>query len=116
LLSGKGARHRLRRAGLEDRAESELTAWWEARGWALDTVEVRYLDEIAAHLARGSVMPAGRSLATCPYAPIYRVAGGPIRVLDRALEAGVRFAFEYAPAGRGLIAGMPAENGVPDDS
>ena len=116
LLSGKGARHRLRRAGLEDRAESELTAWWEARGWALEAGEVRYLDEIAAHLACGSVMPTGRSLATCPYAPIYRVAGGPIRVLDRVLEAGVRFAFEYEPAGRGLITGMPAEYGVRDDS
>lgn len=111
LLSSRAARHRLRAAGAEDEAERRLAAFWEARAWMLSTQGQTYLSEVAALVASGAAGASGRSLNEPPYAPIYRVLAGEVMILDRRLNSGTLFAFDYA-ADRLLEPGP--RDGVPD--
>jgi hypothetical protein len=114
LLSGSGARHRLRALGQEDQAERDLAAFWEAKQWSLAPAESEYLTDVASLLARGAVTATGRSQELCPFAPIYRVGGGPITLLGRTLAPGTVFSFEYHPERVGLLTNLSLQAGVPD--
>jgi hypothetical protein len=116
LLSSRGARYRLRAAGQEDQAEHDLAAFWDARGWALSAAEARYLEEVAALTGRGIVAPSGRSMAACPFAPIYRVTAGAIQLLGQPLRPGTLFSYDYLPGGRGMLVDLPSEVGIADAS
>jgi len=114
ILSGPGARHRLRSAGQEDQAERDLAAFWDAKGWSLSGQETAYLDAVSDLLAGGAVSAGGRSLAECPYAPIYSVAANSIQLLGRTLSRGTSFTYEHQPTGRGLMTDLTPQAGVAD--
>jgi hypothetical protein len=114
LLSSQPARHRLRAVGDEDQAERQLTAFWDARGWSLSPAESRYLADVQALLAGGAISLSGRSQAAAPFAPMYAVGVAPVRVLDHTLKPGTRFSYEYQGGGRGLLADLSPQAGVPD--
>lgn len=113
LLSSPAARHRLRVAGLEDQAERDLAAFWEARDWTLAASEQAYLDQVTALAGTGAILPSGRSLGSAPFAPIYRVAGKEITLLGRQLQRGRLFAFDYQPDRQALLT-LSAQDGLPD--
>jgi hypothetical protein len=114
LLSAQAARYRLRAAGQEDQAEAQLATFWKVRHWMLTAEESRYLDTTTQAGRSGAISPSGRSLADCPFAPIYRVGNAPLHILDRSLRPGTLFSHDFRAGGKGLLLDLPPQSGVAD--
>jgi hypothetical protein len=114
LLSAQAARYRLRAAGQENQAEAQLAAFWKARRWMLSSAESRYLDTVTQAARSGTIVQSGRSLADCPFAPIYRVGNAPLQILDRSLRPGTLFSYDFRAGGKGLLIDLSPQSGVAD--
>jgi hypothetical protein len=114
LLSAQAARYRLRAAGQEDQAEARLAGFWKTRQWMLSSAESRYLDTVTQAGRSGTIVQSGRSLADCPFAPIYRVGNAPLHILDRSLHPGTLFSYDFQAGGKGLLIDLPAQSGIAD--
>ena len=111
LLSSAVARRAMRARGEEDRAEHDLAAFWEARGWILSPEDQAYLDAVTTLTSAGSLAPAGRSLAAVPFPPIHAVLGRGATVLGQTLPTGTLLTFDYL---RGRLLRLKPNDGVPD--
>jgi hypothetical protein len=95
MLSSTAARHRLRRAGLEDQAEQRLVAFWEQRHWGITAAAAAYLGQVAVLLSQGAIRFSGRSFDQVPFAPIYRTSAPHVTLAGQSLAAGTLVAFDY---------------------
>jgi hypothetical protein len=111
LLSSTTARRAMRARGEEERAEHDLAAFWDAKGWTLSRQDQAYLDAVTTLTAGGSLAPAGRSLPAAPFPPIHAVTGRGATMLDQTLPAGALLAFDFV---RGRLLRLEAKDGVPD--
>jgi hypothetical protein len=101
----------LRAAGLEERAERDLAAFWQAKDWALSARDQAYLGQVAALTGSMAIAPSGRSLDEPPFAPIFRVLAPQIVLLNQRLSAGSLFAFDYR---KGLVLYPGPQDGTPE--
>jgi len=111
LLSSTAARRAMRARGEEDRAEHDLAAFWDAKGWTLSPEDQAYLDAVATLTATGSLAPAGRSLPAAPFAPIHAVLGRGATLLGQTFPTGALLAFDYL---RGRLLRVESTDGIPD--